>query len=54
MRGKKNYEPITMSWGCAEFHPIQKTPKWDFWDGALVGVGVIKPCSSKSLISLQP
>jgi hypothetical protein len=43
-----------MSWGCVGFHPIQKIPKRDFWDGALVGVGLLKPCSSKSTISLQP
>jgi len=54
MQGKKNYEPITMSWGCVGFHPIQKIPKRDFWDGALVGVGSLKLCSSKSTISLQP
>ncbi len=35
----KNNEPKTLYQGWVRFHPIQKIPKRDFLDGALVVLG---------------
>jgi hypothetical protein len=44
---EKTNEPRTVSWGWIGFQRIQKIPKRDFLDGALVGAGSLKPKNSR-------